>query len=183
MFNVKVFDLYLLNICKEYWTSPYSKQNYINTVLQWAEYITTCCYNFNCINAWRPCSFSLWKLNTIAKWDYIYFTCHEMDFSSINALQNSHLITSRRSLHLDGTHAEYYARMVQSFKHYGSESKLMVLHKILEVLEAKRKFSLWCFITCIFAIARSKMVRWNMKLWTPSEKWTYGRSRDGWNRD
>jgi hypothetical protein len=43
--------------------------------------------------------------------------------------------------------------MVQSFKHYGSESKLMELLKILEVLEVKRKFSLSCFITGIFAIA------------------------------
>jgi hypothetical protein len=139
--------------CKEYWTWPYRKQNDINRVLRCAEYITTC-YHFNCINAWRQCSFSLWKHNTIAKWDYIYLMSRN-GFNSNNALQNSHLITSKRSLHLDGIHDKYYARMVQSFKYYGSESKLRywtvkgifrfdsLYHAYLQLPEAWKSYKTW----------------------------------------
>lgn len=95
------------------------------TKLHNTEYISTICYNFNCIHAQRPFSFYDWNTTQLEKGVYFFHkSC--IGFSSIKALQNSHLITSKSSLYLVSTHIhEILCQYGQVLKHQGSESKFM----------------------------------------------------------
>jgi len=77
----------------------------LQTKLHNTEYNTTIYYNFNCIHAQRPFSFYHWNTPQLEKGVY-FFHKSWIGFSSINVLQNGHLITSKNSLYLVSAHIQ-----------------------------------------------------------------------------